>query len=245
MAIAIPPKIDAPSRLRYGVSQCVVSCCSMRASCLMNLVCAVLWSVGSVESRMTIPEGGTTGFSDDIRSYELAVTDHSAADTDRITVVPATLLADNVGRSEAIEHADLPFKIRVHQWLPNSRLREPKAGESNPATAGIGTQHIAEEADAMTGVAAGLELAQLVVRRGLAVHPVHRGQPGGRHAPQRVGAALAALLVRRLRHHARDELEGRPTRAGHRSGDRPCTPPRRCPRADGGRRCRRRRAQPA
>src|SRR3954471_4996338 len=49
-------------------------------------------SISAVESRMTIPEGGATSYSDDIRAYELAVTDHSPAKNDRVTVFPATLL---------------------------------------------------------------------------------------------------------------------------------------------------------
>jgi len=93
-----------------------------------------------------------TGFSDDIRDYELAVIDHSAKDTDRVTVVPKSILTANVGSTEAISHPDLPFKIRVLQWLPNSRLRDPKSGETNPATAGIGSKYIAESISQATGV---------------------------------------------------------------------------------------------
>ena len=109
-------------------------------------------SVSAIESRMTIPEGGSAGFSDDIRSHELAVIDHSPADTDRVTVIPASLLAANVSQREPIDHPDLPFKIQVHQWLPNSQLNDPNAGESNPATAGLGTRHVAQNAPPTTGV---------------------------------------------------------------------------------------------
>jgi ABC-type transport system involved in cytochrome c biogenesis permease subunit len=124
----------------------------LHAGVALMMIGQLLTSVSAVESRMTIPEGGTTGYSDDIRGYELAVTDHSPADTDRITVVPASLLAANVGQREPIEHPDLPFKIRVHQWLPNSQLRNPKSGETNPATTGLGTRHVAENAPTATGV---------------------------------------------------------------------------------------------
>ena len=124
----------------------------LHAGVALMMIGQLLTSVSAVESRMTIPEGGTTGFSDDIRSYELSVTDHSPADADRVMVVPATLLAASVGQREPIEHSDLPFKIQVHQWLPNSQLRDPKTGESNPATAGIGVRHVAENAPQATGV---------------------------------------------------------------------------------------------
>jgi ABC-type transport system involved in cytochrome c biogenesis permease subunit len=160
---------DSGIRILWELMKCTLAGLVLLAGCLMvfrkragivllhagvalMMVGQLLTSVGAVESRMTIPEGGTIGYSDDIRSYELAVTDHSPSKTDHVTVVPASLLADNVGESAAIEHPELPFKIRVHQWLPNSQLRAPKTGESNPATAGLGTKYIAENARQTTGV---------------------------------------------------------------------------------------------
>ncbi len=118
----------------------------------LMMIGQLLTSVSAVESRMAIPEGGTVGYSDDIRTSELAVTDHSPAENDRVTVVPATLLAANVGQREPIDHPDLPFKIQVHRWLQNSQLRNPKPDESNPATAGFGLRQIADEAPPATGV---------------------------------------------------------------------------------------------
>jgi ABC-type transport system involved in cytochrome c biogenesis permease subunit len=112
----------------------------------------LLTSVSAVESRMSIAEGTTVNYSDDIRASELAIIDRSPAENDRVTVVPAPLLVANVGHQAPIEHADLPFKIQVHRWLQNSELRPPKTNESNPATSGFGVQRIAEEAPPATGV---------------------------------------------------------------------------------------------
>src|SRR4051812_20058058 len=124
----------------------------LHAGVALMMIGQLSTSVSAIESRMTIPEGGSASFSDDIRSHELAVIDHSAADTDRVTVVPASLLAANVSQREPIDHPDLPFKIQVHQWLPNSQLSDPKAGEPNPATAGLGTRHVTQNAPPTTGV---------------------------------------------------------------------------------------------
>ncbi len=124
----------------------------LHAGVALMMIGQLLTSVGAVESQMTIPEGGTVGYSDDIRGYELSVTDHSPKDNDRVTVVPASLLVANVGQREAIDHPDLPFKIQVHRWLQNSALREPKPNESNPATAGFGQQNVAESVAPATGV---------------------------------------------------------------------------------------------
>jgi len=112
----------------------------------------LLTGMSAEESRMSILEGATVNFSDDIRTTELAVIDRSNPDEDKVTVVPASLLTANVGGDEAIDHSDLPFKVQVHRWMQNSQLRDPKPDESNPATAGIGERQIAEPAAAATGV---------------------------------------------------------------------------------------------
>jgi ABC-type transport system involved in cytochrome c biogenesis permease subunit len=124
----------------------------LHAGVALMMVGQMLTSIGAVESQMTIPEGGTVGYSEDIRTYELAIIDHSAAETDHVTVVPASLLVANVGQREPLDHADLPFKIQVHRWLQNSQVRDPKSNESNPATAGFGLQQVADEVPPVTGV---------------------------------------------------------------------------------------------
>jgi ABC-type transport system involved in cytochrome c biogenesis permease subunit len=104
------------------------------------------------ESLMTISEGGSSNFSEDIRTSELAVIDHSHAGHDHVTVVPDSLLAENVDSSEPIVHDKLPFNLRVHRWMANSSVRAAQPGDSNPATAGFGTTHVAEKVRAATGV---------------------------------------------------------------------------------------------
>jgi ABC-type transport system involved in cytochrome c biogenesis permease subunit len=118
----------------------------------LMMLSELLTGISAEESRMAIAEGQTVNFSDDIRTSELAIIDRSPADHDQVTVVPAPLLAANVGGGEPIAHPDLPFKIQVHRWMQNSQLRAPAAGESNPATAGFGTRQIAEPVRAATGV---------------------------------------------------------------------------------------------
>lgn len=109
-------------------------------------------AVAAVESQMSIPEGGTANYSSDIRTSELAIVDHSPAEHDQVTVIPQRLLVANVGRTERIDDPALPFTIQVHRWLDNSDLRDVKAGESNPATAGFGKTKTVEAVAASTGV---------------------------------------------------------------------------------------------
>src|SRR6185503_2429759 len=82
------------------------------------------------ESQMQIPVGGTASYSQDFRGTELAIIDRSNAEHDQVTVVPASLLRANVGAEAPIDDSQLPFKILVHRWLPNSQVRNLAAGES-------------------------------------------------------------------------------------------------------------------
>jgi ABC-type transport system involved in cytochrome c biogenesis permease subunit len=108
--------------------------------------------IAAQESQMTINEGATASFSDDNRSAELSIIDRSRADEDHVTVIPDSLLQANVGDEGPIEHSKLPFKVQVHRWLANSRMRAPAGSEANAATAGFGKQVIAEEIQKATGV---------------------------------------------------------------------------------------------
>ena len=101
---------------------------------------------------MAITDGATANYSSDIRTSELAVIDHSAADHDQVTVIPKQLLEANVGSSTHIDNDDLPFTIQVHRWLENSDLHKPTATDSNPATVGLGKTEVAQPAAAATGL---------------------------------------------------------------------------------------------
>lgn len=117
------------------------------------LMFSELWvAMTAKESQMQIPEGATVNYSSDIRTSELALIDTTDAEHDRVTVVPESILESNVGSADCIENAELPVSIRVHRWIPNSRLREAKATDTNPATAGPGSQYVADEVAGYTGV---------------------------------------------------------------------------------------------
>ena len=74
------------------------------------------------EGNMTIVEGETANYTEDIRTVELAVIDGSGASDDLVVVVPERVLKT---RGKQITHGLLPFDIRVDEWMPNSRLLGP------------------------------------------------------------------------------------------------------------------------
>ncbi|HVK19175.1 MAG TPA: cytochrome c biogenesis protein CcsA [Fimbriiglobus sp.] len=104
-----------------------------------------------VEQRMKIDEGRSSSYAFDTRNYELAFTDTSAPDADRVTVIPGSLLQEAVRDEKRITHPELPVDVEVTEYMVNSGLADPKAGE-NRATAGLGVDTAAAPKAEVTGV---------------------------------------------------------------------------------------------
>ena len=113
------------------------SCCTAASGCLM--FSELYTAQQAVEAQMTIAEGETAYWAQDIRSVELAFTDVSDDDVDRSTVVPGrTHRSRRLARARPIRHATCPLAIRVVKFLPNVERRWLQPGEEPVATAGIG-----------------------------------------------------------------------------------------------------------
>jgi hypothetical protein len=92
----------------------------------------------AVESSMHLREGDTKNYSELDRYTELAVVDVSGEQTDRVTAIPQDILATE----REINHASLPFTIRVNKFFANSIVeqRSPNASTQPPATQGFANQ---------------------------------------------------------------------------------------------------------
>jgi ABC-type transport system involved in cytochrome c biogenesis permease subunit len=106
-----------------------------------------------VEARMTIEEGETAYFAEDIRSSELALIDTSASDVDRSVVIPESKLRSAAGSQATISDDRLPVDVRVVEYFPNAFWRKAQPGEQTVANAGIGQLDLLEGRDSATGVA--------------------------------------------------------------------------------------------
>ncbi len=106
----------------------------------------LLTGISAREAQMSITEGDTANYAEDVRTLELAVIDHSPADVDRVTVVPMDMLEGNVGSPAPLDNAELPVAVRVHWWAPSALLRDLAPGETSPATAGAGQRIVAAPA---------------------------------------------------------------------------------------------------
>jgi ABC-type transport system involved in cytochrome c biogenesis permease subunit len=104
------------------------------------------------EAQMRITEGQTIGYAEDIRSWELAVTDVSDPKTDRVTSIPGALVDEAIAKDETIEDDALPFTIRIVELMPNAATRRAHPGESTPANAGLGQFRVAKSLPPNTGV---------------------------------------------------------------------------------------------
>ncbi len=92
----------------------------------------------STESYMKIREGQTANFSESNGRWELAVVDTSDANEDKVVAIPTSLLQP---RGE-LAHPEMPFKLRVNTYHPNSALatRAAEGFEAVQAGNSIGQQ---------------------------------------------------------------------------------------------------------
>jgi ABC-type transport system involved in cytochrome c biogenesis permease subunit len=102
------------------------------------------------EGLMSIDEGSSSSFVEDIREAELAVIDPSDPEHDRVITVPGSILADAARSGSPIVDERLPFAVRVDRWMANSDLFHAH-GETD-ATEGIGLEARAEGKPRVTGV---------------------------------------------------------------------------------------------
>jgi hypothetical protein len=115
---------------------------------ILMLVSEVVTGYWAVEGQMRIPEGETMNYITHNRVAELAITDRSDEDQDHVVVIPRGLL-----RGEGlIQHASLPFDMRVEKYMINSDLFQGEANTENLATAGNGLRIVAREIPEGSGV---------------------------------------------------------------------------------------------
>ncbi len=116
---------------------------------LLMMSSELITHVAAEEGNLTVSEGESKNWVEDIRTSELAVIDPSQPGHDRVVAVPQRLLK----RGGKIAHPELPFDIDVAPggFLTNAGLQRPQPGDANPATAGEGLTVFAKPAAEATG----------------------------------------------------------------------------------------------
>ncbi|MFO0855912.1 MAG: cytochrome c biogenesis protein CcsA [Phycisphaerales bacterium] len=134
-------------KLKWNRSGMIIT----HAGVLLLLIGEFVTGIAAREGNMTIDEGGSSQYTEDIRTSELAIIDESDPNTDRVVVIPQRFMANGGEVSNPL----LPFRVRVHQWMPNSNLLGPMQATKEQlarATAGMGTKIAAVQVPQATGV---------------------------------------------------------------------------------------------
>lgn len=111
---------------------------------LLLLLGELFTGLFAYEGNMSIDEGSSSNYTEDIRTVELAIIDPSDKEEDEVVVIPAHLLQ----KQQLIQHKHLPFDIQVKRFLKNSVLLKernnpsaPWEAEERPEVSGTDTQN--------------------------------------------------------------------------------------------------------
>lgn len=107
----------------------------IHAGLIILLLGQFFTEVFQVESAMRLTEGQTKNYSENQRNTELVVVT-SGEETDRVISFHQKMLKSHI----MIEHPELPFKIKINQWIPNSIIAE-RGPNAPPATRGLGLSY--------------------------------------------------------------------------------------------------------
>jgi hypothetical protein len=115
---------------------------------ILLLLGQLLTDMLSRESSLHLREGEAKNYSEIERETELAVIDVTDPNSDKVVAISQVVLTHR----KQIEHPDLPFKIRIKDYFPNSFVDNRAADTLEPpaATQGIGARAIVRESPRVT-----------------------------------------------------------------------------------------------
>jgi len=122
--------------IRFALSWKRAGIMMIHSGLIMLLLSEAVTGLFAEESQMTIAEGQTVNFAEDVRELELAIVDTSGEETDRVIAVPESMLKEG----KTLTDDRLPFPVTIRDWMPNAEVRRAGPFEDNPATVGIGEQ---------------------------------------------------------------------------------------------------------
>jgi hypothetical protein len=115
---------------------------------ILLLLGQLLTDLLSRETTLHLREGEGKNYSETQREAELAIIDTSEKEMDTVTAVPQRVLM----KRREIQHATLPFTIRIRDFFVNSQVqeRDPSSVEPPAATQGIGVRATVRELPKVT-----------------------------------------------------------------------------------------------
>ena len=115
---------------------------------ILLLLGQLLTDMLSRESTLHLREGETKNYSETEREAELAVIDTTDKESDKVVAIRQHVLATQ----KEIQHAELPFTVRVKDFYQNSQVeeRDPSSVAPPAATQGIGARAVVRAAPHVT-----------------------------------------------------------------------------------------------
>jgi hypothetical protein len=102
---------------------------------VLLIVGELLTALTADEAHMTIDEGQTVDYTEDLRQVELAIIDPQDAARDRVIALPQRLLE----KGGVIQDEALPFTLQIDAWYPNARIVARRDGHTRGPVADRGT----------------------------------------------------------------------------------------------------------
>lgn len=135
----------AAHAIRFELSKKKIGLFMIHAGLILLLLGQLFTDLLSVESNMRFSEGEAMNYSESPRLSELAIIDTSGSEDDKVVAIPESVVSKNEG--EVIEHPDIPFKLKITDYMVHSLLtnRAETATEPAAASQGIGQRVIAKE----------------------------------------------------------------------------------------------------
>ncbi|MEL7473706.1 MAG: cytochrome c biogenesis protein ResB, partial [Planctomycetota bacterium] len=150
LGAALIVNLLAAHAIRFKATRRRIGVLVLHAGLIVLLLGEFVTGFMADEGLMSIDEGASSAFVEDIRRAELVVVDPNEAAHDRVVSVPGWMLAGAAASGRAITDARLPFDIRVGEWMPNAALF--RADGPTRATEGVGLEARAEQRPGVTGV---------------------------------------------------------------------------------------------
>ena len=129
--------------LRFRLAGKRIGIVVLHAGLILLLTGEFVTAMLAEEGLMSIDEGSSSDYVEDVREVELAVIDASNPEKHRVAAIPESLLLEAVRSGEPIEPKSMPFSVEIDQWMPNARLL--KAQGETRAKRGIGQEAVADE----------------------------------------------------------------------------------------------------
>ncbi|MCA9275836.1 MAG: cytochrome c biogenesis protein CcsA [Phycisphaerales bacterium] len=139
--------------VRFKATRKRIGILVLHAGLIMLLLGEFVTGYFANEGLMTIDEGQSSSYLEDIREVEIAIIDPSHQDHDRVVSIPMRMIVAASRTQQPIHDELMPFSIRIDEWMPNAQLF--RIDSPHLATNGIGLEARAQAAPQVSGVEGG------------------------------------------------------------------------------------------